>query len=92
MTKKEKIAALAKLKLLYGDRRIPVVGDLIVDARGRIDLSKQDVINDVATLAERGYLEYGYDRIEDDEGVSHVFERGYVLSNKAKQLLEEAAK
>ena len=92
MTKKQKTAALAKLKLLYGDRRIPVVGDLLLDDKGRITLGNQDIINDIATLAEKGYLEYRYDKVEDDEGVPHIFERGYELSHKAKQLLEEAAK
>ena len=86
MTKKDAITKLTMLKLKYGDGLIPLIGYL--------SFNKETVgeIETVAELAHKNYLEYEYDRVTDDEGITHGFQRGYKLSYKAIKLLEEASK
>ncbi len=82
----DKIAMeLATLKLMYCDGLVPLPDDMYSEesyANGEM----------VSVLIKKGYLKYVYDEVTDDEGIVHVFKRGYVLTHKAKDLLEEKAK
>ena len=82
MTKNQIRKELAKIKIEFGNGLLPVVGDKPIT---------HDEILAIATrgeLANKGYLEYEFEVIEDDEGVRHGFKRGYRMTQKAKDLLE----
>jgi hypothetical protein len=87
MTKLQKRRAkwLALLKVRY-NTVIPLFDDV------------NDITEDlamytaVAELAAKGYLKYGYEYVEDDEGIRHPSERGYRFTDKGMKLLEEANK
>lgn len=87
MTKLQKHRAkwLALLKVRYNGV-IPLFDD-IKDITDNIDMYVA-----VAELSAKGYLKYGYEYVEDDEGISHPSERGYRFTDKAVKLLEEANK
>lgn len=74
---------LAKLK--YGD---------VIPLTTNVDEIKDNLTlyNAVAEAAAKGYLRYGHEIVEDDEGLRHVFQRGYRFTAKGLALLEEVAK
>jgi len=84
MTKHEIAMELTMLKLMYGGKKIPVAGDVVFR-----DVKTKEAIT---YLAEHLYLIYTVGRVEDDEGITHHFNQGYVLSAKAHEVLEEEAK
>jgi hypothetical protein len=84
MNKKQIRAELAKLKIQYGDGRIPTVAEI------KICVENISLIETIVTLSSKKYLTYmPPEYIEDDEGIKHRFERGYKLTQKARDLLEE---
>ncbi len=86
MTKHEIAMELATLKLRYADGLVPLLGVFPITKE---DIEYREV---VGKLIDKGYLYYTYDAIEDDEGITHGFNRGYRLTGKAIKLLEEKAK
>jgi hypothetical protein len=86
MTKHEIAMELATLKLRYADGLVPLMG---VFPSTKEDIEYRNV---VGKLIDEGYLYYMYDEVTDDEGIVHGYKRGYVLTHKAKDLLEEKAK
>lgn len=87
MTKLQKHRAkwLALLKVRYNEV-IPLF-DEVKDITENIDMYVA-----VAELSAKGYLKYGYEYVEDDEGLKHPYDRGYRFTDKAVKLLEEANK
>lgn len=83
MNKKQIKAELAKLKIQFGNGLFPV------EHSAGITKEDLDWICLRAELATKGYVEFAYESIEDDEGISHNFKRGYKFTQKAKDLLEE---
>lgn len=86
MTKHNIAMELATLKLKYADGLLPLMG-LFPSTKEEIEYREM-----VGKLIDEGYLHYTYDAIEDDEGITHGFNRGYRLTEKANKLLEEKAK
>jgi hypothetical protein len=87
MTKKEIVTKLTMLKLMFGVERIPVISDIPICKENK------ELLEAIAELANKKYLVYEFDYVEDDEGIRHKFtQRGFVLSPKAKDLLKEKAK
>ena len=74
---------LAKLK--YGD---------VIPLLTGVDEIKDNLAfySAIVEAAAKGYLQYGYDVVVDDEGISHPFERGYRFTAKGLKLLEEVSK
>lgn len=81
MNKKQIRAELAKIKIQYGRELVPIISSPITQAEV-YELGSR------AELARKGYIQYDIEYIEDDEGVRHGFQRGYKLTQKAKDLLE----
>lgn len=86
MTKHDIAMELATLKLRYVDGLMPLMG-LFPSTKEEIEYREM-----IGKLIDEGYLFYTYDAIEDDEGITHGFSRGYRLTEKANKLLEEKAK
>lgn len=83
MTKKQIREELSKLKLQFGDGKIPMVTEI------KICKENVSLIETIVELASKKYLEYRPSVIiEDDEGIPHRFERGYRMTQKAIDLLE----
>lgn len=76
---------LSLAKLRYGDV-IPLFTD-VNEIKDNLAMYSA-----IADAAAKGYLQYGYDTIIDDEGIPHPFERGYRFTDKGLKLLEEASK